>query len=900
MKFIRDLKSFPFHLLAAKYDSGEMWLPYYAHLVDTAGVAEKLFNHWLPAHIIEAIMKQNPSIQLDKLCTFIALVHDIGKVTPIFQAKICDRSSYLKERMTDLGFELQKSSQFLDASKTPHSFAGEAILLELGCPKGIAAVVGAHHGKPYSDIEDPHDLMLYYEENFYGSNGRTSTQGAKWEELWKQWMDMALFYSEYGNLDELPDIDVPVQMILSGLLMMADWIASNVQYAPLISLDDTGEGLNYPERIEQIWSHINFPDQWMPACWFMDDTLFKEKFGFIPNEMQRQMLKAAEEASNPGIYILEAQMGLGKTEAALSAAEILASKWQCEGIFFGLPTQATANGIFPRLKLWAEGQSEAVLLSIRLAHGMAMLQEGYRELFKGRASQNEDEEKSGLVVHSWFEGRKQALLSSFVVGTVDQLLMAALQQKHVMLRHLGLAGKVVIIDECHAYDAYMSCYLERALEWLGIYEVPVILLSATLPSQRRVRLMEAYHGKNFSNEPVGWRENMSYPILTYSDGDELKQYMIPVDTPRKHIRIIKRDTGEIPVILKENLAEGGCAGVIVNTVMQAQKTARILREKFPDYTVLLIHARYTMSDRQQIEKVLSRRIGKASIPEDRKIIVVGTQILEQSLDIDFDLLITQLAPMDLLLQRIGRLHRHGFRERPVLLKEPICVVCGCRDLDEGTKQIYGEWLLRRTAQILPDTICLPDDISPLVQETYRDMEKNENLYSYWKEHREGQTIKERRASSHRIPGKRELDETMHGLLEHNVGNREMDALARVRDGESSIPVLLMMRGEEGTASFLPWQSQGEKILMDHVPSEDECCKILLQKVQLPRPLSVYRYDECIAELEKQNMEYLAEWQYSKWLQGELVLLLSKDLTTKVCGFKLKYNKEYGLMCEKEE
>ena len=143
--FINMAKNFrihPFDLLTAKYDSQGMWLPYYAHLLDTAGVMEKLVNHWLPAHIIDDIIKKNPSIQLDKLCIFIALVHDIGKATPIFQAKICDRSPYLKERIIVSGFEIQQTSQFLDASKTPHSFAGEAILLELGCPEGIAAIVG--------------------------------------------------------------------------------------------------------------------------------------------------------------------------------------------------------------------------------------------------------------------------------------------------------------------------------------------------------------------------------------------------------------------------------------------------------------------------------------------------------------------------------------------------------------------------------------------------------------------------------------------------------------------------------------------------------------------------------------------------------------------------------------
>jgi CRISPR-associated endonuclease/helicase Cas3 len=552
------------------------------------------------------------------------------------------------------------------------------------------------------------------------------------------------------------------------------------------------------------------------------------------------------------------------------------------------------------MKSWVEKQSDGNLLSIKLAHGTAMLQKDYSDLFHGYARQNEDDDSRGLIVHSWFEGRKQALLSSFVIGTVDQMLMAALQKKHVMLRHLGLAGKIVVIDECHAYDAYMNCYLERALEWLGIYGVPVILLSATLPSKRRAKLIEAYHGKQFAAEPCGWRDNDAYPLLSYTDGNSVKQCVIPVDTPCKKIRIVRTEADEITKILKERLADGGCAGVIVNTVAQAQEMAGKLREQIPNYEILLIHARFTMADRQKIEEEILRRLGKSSVPEDRRLIVVGTQILEQSLDIDFDLLITQLAPMDLLLQRIGRLHRHGYRERPKLLSEPVCVVCGCRELDEASRKIYGDWLLRRTRELLPDALCLPNDISPLVQETYRDMKEDEELYPFWVEQMEKQAIKENKAKSHRILAVRDLEETMHGLLDQNVGDRESDALARVRDGEASISVLIMVRKEVGSVSFLPWQSQEERIPMDHVPSEDECRKILLQKVQLPRPLSVYRYDECVAQLEKQNREYLEEWQHSRWLHGELVLLLAEDLTAELCGYTLKYNNQYGLICEKEE
>ena len=889
----------PFDLFAAKYNGQDMWLPYYVHLMDTAGVMENLTAHWLPLHIRNSIMKRNPSVQLDQLCVFTALVHDIGKATPIFQAKICERAPYLKERIGTFGIEIQATSKFIDPFKTPHSFAGEAILLNAGCPEGIAAVVGAHHGSPYSHTENIEDLMLYYEENFYGSKGMGSAQGRQWSNIWEKWIKIALRVSGYQNMNELPEIDVPVQMILTGLLMMADWIASNASYAPLLQMEDTGKELDAEERCSQIWMNLNFPDQWMPSCWFMDDEMFQERYGFFPNEIQRQMVSAVENTVSPGIYILEAQMGVGKTEAALSAAEVLASKWQCEGLFFGLPTQATANGIFPRMKSWAEGQAEAARLSIKLAHGMAMLQKGFRELFKGHACQNEDEETGGLVVHSWFEGRKQSLLSSFVIGTVDQLLMAALQQKHVMLRHLGLAGKVVVIDECHAYDAYMSCYLERALEWMGIYNVPVILLSATLPAKRRMRLIEAYHGKKFCLVPDGWDNNQAYPLLTYTDENSVKQCVIPVDTPRKKIGIIRAELKETANILKERLSDGGCAGVILNTVVQAQEMARTLRESMPDYTILLIHARYTMADRQKIEEALLKRLGKTSLPEMRRLIVVGTQILEQSLDIDFDFLITQLAPMDLLFQRIGRLHRHE-RIRPEKLKEPICVICSGEEMDNGSRQIYGDWLLRRTEVLIPDMFYLPDDISPMVQETYRDLEKQDKFYPLWVESMEKQVIKETKAKSHRIPAEKDLDETLHGLLSQSAGDGENNALARVRDGESSVSVLVMIRIGEETTGFLPWQSQGEKISMNHIPSEDECCKILLQRVQLPRQLSGYRYDECVAQLENQNRQYLGEWQRSKWLQGELVLLLSENMTAQLCGFRLVYDKLYGLICEKEE
>ena len=254
---------------------------------------------------------------------------------------------------------------------------------------------------------------------------------------------------------------------------------------------------DYPARVDRAWEKLALPFPWEAQPGIADPQEFAVRFGFAPNAVQRAVLEAVDTAAEPGILILEAQMGVGKTEAALAAAEIMASRFGLGGVFFGLPTQATANGIFPRLLGWADTQSEETLpQAIKLAHGMAELNECYLRL-QGRGVQLEEDaqEEHQVQVHQWFRGNKQALLANFVIGTVDQLLLAALAQKHVMLRHLGLAGKVVIIDECHAYDTYMNCYLDRALEWLGWYKVPVILLSATLPARRRTELVEAYRQK---------------------------------------------------------------------------------------------------------------------------------------------------------------------------------------------------------------------------------------------------------------------------------------------------------------------------------------------------------------------------------------------------------------------
>lgn len=664
----------------------------------------------------------------------------------------------------------------------------------------------------------------------------------------------------------------------------------------------------YPRRLQNGWEKIHLPDPWHPSFYSsMDNDAFQERFGFSPNEVQQAVLDVTASMELPGLLILEAQMGVGKTEAALAAAETFAAKWGAGGLFFGLPTQATANGIFGRLTAWAQTQSEDTVHSIRLAHGMAELNEDYRELFPGRAFVEGETPEEGVYVHPWFQGHKQALLADFVIGTVDQLLMVALRQRHLMLRHLGVAGKIVVIDEVHAYDTYMNTYLDRALSWLGCYHVPVILLSATLPAQRRGELVAAYLGaKTVDHELVS---NRGYPLLTWTSGTVVEQRVIALSTKQRQVTLQTAREDALPQLLEEALVEGGCAGVIVNTVKKAQTIASQLQEMMPDFQVFLFHAQFLMPDRAEKERILLERLGKRSTPEQRdKLIVVGTQVLEQSLDIDFDFLVTELCPMDLLLQRIGREHRHSNRDlnRPPRLREARCFVLTAEDgFDEGSKAVYGEWLLWRTQMLLPAVVHLPDDISSLVQDTYGWGEKDvlsetEESELALKQYQLEEKSKQVRAGQFTIlPPKKCTGLTKPGVLDdwmrEEGAHSESQARAAVRDGDPSIEVLVMMQCRDGSVRFLPWQEGGVSVATDRPPAQEESRAIARQRLRLPSYFSRrWTIDRVIEELEDQNRRFLAQWQQAPMLCGELVLLLDEDFSAGLAGTKIIYDKECGL------
>lgn len=901
-------------------ENGNDWLPFWMHSFDTAGIMEKLAQKRLPESISDYLCAEcGGREKLFSTLKFCALVHDIGKLTIVFQSRIYDAVDF--SPFADC-VELPKSGSLVNASNTPHALASEAILLKLGCREGVASIAGAHHGRPsaWADARDQISGACTAVENFYGKRGKYRQL---FESLWKEWIDFSLECAGFSELSDLPDMAVPAQVVISGMLVTADWIASNTTYFPLISADQKGEFGDYPKRIENAWTTIGFPNMWESKARFgLDDEAFKERFGFLPNPTQADIISTATDAESSGIYIIEAPMGLGKTEAALALSEILAARAGAGGMFFGMPTQATSNGIFPRLEKWAGGlaEDEQTLLAIKLAHGNAALNEDYRELFTGHSNLN-IESDSGLIVHDWFSGRKQTLLSDFVIGTVDQLLMAALKQKHVMLKHFGLSGKVVVVDECHAYDAYMSQYLDMAIKWLGIYKVPVIILSATLPEKRRAELIEAYtdsekhrakHTEAYVDKTIAdeaWKHSLAYPLLTYTENNAVKQKALAFDGENKEVSVRRIIRDEVAATAGYAVERGGCVGVIVNTVRKAQEIAAELQSAFPKAEVIIMHAQFIMTDRAKREEQILKRVGKHSTPESRHgLIIVGTQVLEQSLDLDFDLMITELCPMDLLLQRTGRLHRHN-RVRPQGLETASCFVLDETDdsFDSGSAAIYGEWLLMRTRALLPNKLTIPSDIPLLVQQTYDETnnemlgELTEGMKKAQEENKLRTDEKENNAKKYRIkkPSNRKgkcLDDWLNNDIK---SNNEQTGEKAVRDGDPSVDVIALMRDREGLIRIIA--DKPEMIIpADRPPSREEALLIARQKLRLPGFFGRrWKIDDTIEQLETETQNVFSAWQDSALLKEEVVLLFDEDLNADLAGVQLHYDIKTGLTYVKE-
>lgn len=298
-------------------DNSSLWLPLWMHLRDTAGIMRFLVQQWLPESV-----RQNLDLDeelLTRTVVFLGWVHDIGKITLAFAGPIMSLLPEAKQRLEE-DTELRWNEQ--EKKFSHHALAGEVILRKLGCPEGLASIVGAHHGKP----QEANNVLDQLEDGVYETNYWPKGRKTFWWSCWQELFDHALQESGFSDVKELPELSVPTELLLTGLLIMADWIASNPRYFPLIPVEELGDESLYPARVERAWQKFAPTLPWEVQEAAADPAEFRERFGFLPNEVQQAMLEAVNNAQEPGIFILEAQMGVGKTEAALAAAEVLAQR----------------------------------------------------------------------------------------------------------------------------------------------------------------------------------------------------------------------------------------------------------------------------------------------------------------------------------------------------------------------------------------------------------------------------------------------------------------------------------------------------------------------------------------------------------------------------------------------
>ena len=775
-------------VLWAKSRRGEqdtLFHPLLFHLLDVAAVTEAIWDRVLaPAATreIAAGLGLGTDVATARWwIIFLAGAHDIGKASPAFQ--YCTTDGILHRRLTAAGFS--KTTEY----RAPHGTISTVILSEVliqDChwdettARTMAIAIGGHHG-------------------IFPSSNAQEADGVRYGRGIEPWPahQRELLAQLVGLLNGMPG-QVPhgvtnaAAMTVAGLVSVADWIGSDESRFPYAEYGANGLPLLSPEayrdHAQQCAAAAITDLRWrLPAETGEGTRDFGAivDFKFAPNPTQQATIDRAADIHAPGLTIIESPMGEGKTEAALYLMEHAARVLGAPGCYVALPTQATSNQMFARVVTYLKKRfpASADAVNVQLLHGHADLSAAFallraaaetgtttNDLSPANIEGDAPNANASVVAAEWFTYRKRGLLAPFGVDTVDQGLLAVLQTRHVFVRLFGLAHKCVIIDEVHAYDTYMTTLLGRLLMWLGALGCPVVLLSATLPNARRADLLRAYaEGTGHALDTSIPLPTAPYPRLSWVENGVAGAVPISGVSPRstKRVRVVwvdgtvpEADTADFPLgeLLRERLANGGCAAVICNTVARAQAVYHALQRYFPDDELArdekeneidghpaldLLHSRYRFMERQKREQRTLLRFGKPgetvevaqggatsqTVNRPHRAVLVATQIIEQSLDLDFDLMVTDIAPADLVLQRLGRLHRHDRPRRPtgddciLYLCGPVSVSPeGVPTFEQHFDRIYDPHVLLRSWLSLRDRkeLSIPNDIEGMIEAIYNE------------------------------------------------------------------------------------------------------------------------------------------------------------------------------------
>jgi CRISPR-associated endonuclease/helicase Cas3 len=687
---------------------------------DRPGIS--VFEHMVNVGCVaRSMVKAAPELlslfQLEQsLVGALAALHDLGKITPGFQRK-CE--VWLRENGL---LDIARNGVWDTAMESDHGKVTHAAVqkffdnngVDRRTSKFLSAVLGGHHGR----LSPPND------GGYTPRKAITEERsGIEWEKERNKAADAVLSQFEVKLKGLAIDDASPALWWLTGLTSVADWIGSDERYFPVEG------GMEPPKTVEvastcldeigwvrpQIVRGLSFHDLFHDAQ--------KPHIQFAPNKMQSAALSTI---TDRGVYVIEAPMGMGKTEAALGSAYNLLAAGKARGIYFTLPTQATSNRMHLRMAEFVKRIAPDAVGS-KVIHGNSWLLD--QKLALSPAPTAQGVEENAEIGRDWFSSAKRALLAPFGVGTVDQALLGIVAAKHFFVRHFALAGKVIILDEIHSYDLYTGTLIDRLIEALEGLGCTIIVLSATLSRKRRGQIV------SIADENVTSATKEPYPFITgRREGSLIK----PVDAPppdSRDVEISFKSEADAVIEAVETALKGGCILWVCDTVDSAQRVyCHFSRRNDVDFPVGLLHSRFPFWRREQLENEWMNRLGKDSSTRCGSLLI-STQIVEQSVDLDADLLITELAPTDMLLQRMGRLWRHNRENRPVS-NPRMCIIEEQKSLDEfrqmdpkaivkalgGKAQVYSPYVLLRSLEVWKKRkrVKIPGQIRDLIESTYKE------------------------------------------------------------------------------------------------------------------------------------------------------------------------------------
>lgn len=749
-------------------DTGEPYHLLVFHCLDVAAVGIEFFRHH-PTHTnrLASLLEIDSDDFLNWFKWFLA-IHDLGKFSESFQNLRPDllldlqskesQRAYPKRHDT-LGYQLWLNSAhkgLVEQGWFNNSEASAWGRNSLDYPEDywMMAVTGHHGLPPQADesasiihdcfVPEDHQAALDFStelaELFIGSqNGKTfpSLDAARMASWW-----------------------------LAGVSVMCDWVGSNRDYFPYQSR---------PVELDVYWEKALSNAQKAVSELGLTDSRtvaglsLQQLFPPIrqPTPLQ-EYCSDAPLSGGPHLFILEDVTGSGKTEAAVMLAHRMLARGDAYGLYFALPTMATSSAMYQRLRdVYQRLYSPESKPSLVLAHGARELSSTFRQSIFTVTSSEEDAygdttTPAGAYCNAWIaDNRKKALLAEIGVGTIDQALLGILPSRHQSLRLWGLLDKVLIVDEVHACDAYMHKLLCTLLQAQARAGGSVILLSATLPASQRHELLRTFQ------QGAGWDTTLSsenserYPLATQLDSRGLiTQQLETRDSVKRYVKVRLVDSAEVVInVIADAVADGKCVCWLRNTVADAREAYQQLMLLRPDWDIDLFHARFAMTDRQKVEQRVIENFGpKSNSAQRRGKILIATQVVEQSLDLDFDLMITDLAPVDLIIQRAGRLcrHRRDVQGNGVEANDqrgtPLLVLHGPLPLEDvaedwfshdfpGAAMIYDNhaqlWL---TAKLLQSNggFSMPEDARPLIEAVYGESADQSVPESLWENRRKAE------------------------------------------------------------------------------------------------------------------------------------------------------------------